>query len=58
MRLRIAFFVSLQVTAGAWRETNQYKIPGRLFAAGFNGGDFGEIGREIVRGKSLNVHFD
>jgi len=30
----------------------------RLFAARLDGGDCGEIGREIVRGKVLNIHFD
>ena len=29
-----------------------------LFAAGFNGWDFSEIGREVVGGKSLHIHFD
>ena len=29
-----------------------------LFAAGFNGGHFGEIGREIVCGERLDIHFD
>src|SRR5207244_10094426 len=30
----------------------------RLFAAGFDCRDFREIGREIVRGKGLNIHFN
>ena len=30
----------------------------RLFTPRLDGGNFGEIGREIVRGKILNVHFD
>ena len=29
-----------------------------LFAAGFNGGDFSEIGREFVGGERLDIHFD
>ena len=29
-----------------------------LFTAWFNGGDFGEIGREIVCGERLDIHFD
>ncbi len=29
-----------------------------LFAARFNGGDFGEIWREIVCGERLDIHFD
>ena len=29
-----------------------------LFAAGFNGGDFGEVWREIVRKESFDIHFD
>ena len=29
-----------------------------LFATRLDGGDFGKIGREIVRGKVLNIHFD
>jgi hypothetical protein len=29
-----------------------------LFAAGFNGGDFGEIGREFVGVERFDIHFD
>ena len=29
-----------------------------LFAAGFNGGDFSEIGREFVGTERLDIHFD
>ena len=29
-----------------------------LFAAGFNGGDFSEFGREFVGGERLDIHFD
>ena len=29
-----------------------------LLTPGLSGGDFGEIGRELIGGKVLNVHFD
>ena len=29
-----------------------------LFATGFNGGDFSEIGREFIGGERLDIHFD
>ena len=37
-----------------------YRRPksGRLLTPRFDSRDFSEIGREIVRGKILNVHFD
>ena len=50
MRPHIAFFVRL-------RKTIEYE-PRCLFTTRLNGRDFSEIGRELVGGKVLNVHFD
>ena len=52
--------------AGHWQrvEDNAFHLRAssdefrRLLAAWFNNRDFGEIGREIVRGKVFNIHFD
>jgi hypothetical protein len=43
----------LHALANALRTTGS-----TLFAAGFYGGDFGEIWREIVCGERLDIHFD
>ena len=43
------------VLANALRTTRSTSA---LLAARLNGGDFGEIGREIVGGERLDIHFD
>jgi hypothetical protein len=44
-----------RVLANALRTTRSTSA---LLAARFNGGDFGEIGREIVCREGLHIHFD
>ena len=58
MRLRIAFFVSLQMHYRRLARNKPVQDPCRLLAAGFHGGDFSEIGREFVGGERLDIHFD
>ena len=58
MRLRIAFFVSLQMDYRRLARNKPVQDLRRLLAAGLNGRNFSEIGREFVSGERFDIHFD
>ena len=41
-----------------WQRIHGWPTMPGLFAPRFDGGNFAEIGREFVRGKGLDIHFD
>ena len=53
-----AVCVSQRVEDNAFRLSTCGDESGRLFTARLNGGNFGEIWREIVCGERLDIHFD